>query len=84
MNQRGLSPDIMIIDRDPRTVEGRCETTAAAGGDLRPQRPRLAAAGPAAPPPLEAAWLESVGCVTLRRDRGEAEGMDVFPDNGQD
>jgi hypothetical protein len=78
MNQRDLNPSTMLIDRDSMIVEGRCEP-AAAGGERRSLRPRLAAAGPSAPPPMEAAWLEIVGCVTLRRARGDADGADVFP-----
>ena len=65
----------MLIDRDSRIVEGRCDATAVAGeSSARP----LAAVGAATPPPLKAAWLEIVGSVTLRRNRGDANGADVF------
>jgi len=73
----------MLIDRDSRTVEGRCDSTAVAAGELHPGRP-LVAAGAASPPPLEAAWLEIVGCVTLRRSHGDAGDTGVFPMNQQE
>jgi hypothetical protein len=83
MNHRDLNPSTMLIDRDSRTVEGRCDPAAAAGGERRSLRPRLASAGPSAPPPMEAAWLEIVGCVPLRRARGDADGAGIFPVNRQ-
>lgn len=62
-----------------RTIEVRRETAAAGTPDGTSGSALAPAADGLAPPPLEAAWLETVETATVRRAPLDVDAADVLP-----